>query len=305
MEAPLRTALVTLLSAALCATAALSASAGRSGGSAPLRVVAAENVWGSIAAQLGGDRAEVTSVIANPAADPHDYEPTALDARAFAGAQLAIVNGIGYDPWASKLLDANPADNRVVLDVGDLLGLEPGANPHRWYSPSDVRRVIAAISADYARLDPRDAGYFARQERWLETTGLARYRRLVASIRRRYRGVPVGASESIFVPLARALGLNLVTPPSFLRAISEGAEPTAADRTTIDRQVARRQIKVWVYNSQNGTPDVDRITDAARRRGIPVTTITETLSPSSATFQAWQAGQLEALAAALHKATGR
>jgi zinc/manganese transport system substrate-binding protein len=302
MEALLRTALVAVLAAALCAT---TAPASRSGGSAPLPVVAAENVWGSIAAQLGGDRVEVTSVIANPAADPHDYEPTALDARAFAGARLAIVNGIGYDPWASKLVDANPVGGRDVLDVGHLLGLKPGDNPHRWYSPADVRRVIEAISADYAELDPRDAGYFARQRRRLETTGLARYRRLVASIRRRYRGVPVGASESIFAPLARALGLNLVTPPSFLNAVSEGAEPTAADRTTIDRQISRKQIRVWVYNSQNGTPDVDRITDAARKRGIPVTTITETLSPASATFQAWQVGQLEALAAALRRATGR
>jgi zinc/manganese transport system substrate-binding protein len=305
MEALLRTALVAVVAAALWATAALAAPARRSGGSSPLPVVAAENVWGSIAAQLGGDRVEVTSVIANPAADPHDYEPTALDARVFAGARLAIVNGIGYDPWASKLVDANPVGGRDVLDVGDLLGLKPGDNPHRWYSPADVRRVIDAISADYAKLDPRDAGYFARQKRGLETTGLARYRRLVASIRRRYRGVPVGASESIFVPLARALGLDLVTPPTFLRAVSEGAEPTAADRTTIDRQIARKQIRVWVYNSQNGTPDVDRITDAARKRGIPVITITETLSPSSATFQAWQVGQLEALAAALRRATGR
>src|SRR5215471_8979121 len=150
MEAPVRTGLVAFLAAALCAPTALAASTSRSG-SSPLRVVAAENVWGSIAAQLGGDRAEVTSVIANPAADPHDYEPTALDARAFAGARLAIVNGIGYDPWASKLVDANPVGGRDVLDVGDLLGLKPGDNPHRWYSPADVRRVIDAISADYAK----------------------------------------------------------------------------------------------------------------------------------------------------------
>src|SRR5579862_8552231 len=127
------------------------------GASAPLRVVAAENFWGSIAAQLGGDRVQVTSVIANPATDPHDYEPTAVDARTLAGAQLVIVNGIGYDPWATKLLKANPVEGRVVLTVGNLLGLSPGDNPHRWYSPSDVRRVIAAIVRDYERLDPEDA----------------------------------------------------------------------------------------------------------------------------------------------------
>src|ERR1700756_3157884 len=101
--------------------------------SAQIHVVAAENTWGSIAAQLGGNRVQVTSIVHNPATDPHDYEPTALDARTFAGAQLAIVNGVGYDPWAPKLIAANPVSGRVVLSVGNLFGLREGDNPHRWY----------------------------------------------------------------------------------------------------------------------------------------------------------------------------
>jgi zinc/manganese transport system substrate-binding protein len=270
-----------------------------------LEVVAAENFWGSIASQLGGDRVHVTSVITSPATDPHDYEPTAADARTMAGAKLAIVNGVGYDPWANKLLAANPVKGRVVLNVGNLVGIERGDNPHRWYSPGDVQTVIGEIYNDYVRLDPADRAYFRAQETAFETRGLAQYKRLIATIQRRYRGVPVGASESIFAPLAQALGLRLVTPASFLKAIGEGTEPTARDKTKIDRQIARRQIKVWVFNSQNSTPDVQRITDAARKRGIPVTTVTETLAPASATFQAWQSRQLEALAEALAKATGR
>jgi zinc/manganese transport system substrate-binding protein len=271
----------------------------------PLQVVAAENVWGSIAAQVGGSRVHVTSVITNPATDPHDYEPTAVDARTFAGARLAVVNGVGYDPWASKLLAANPVHGRIVLTVGDVVGVQPGGNPHRWYSPGDVRKVVAALARDYTRLDPEDAAYFARQRTAFERRGLARYTRLIAAIRHRYHGVAVGASESIVTPLAQALGLRLLTPPSFLRAISEGAEPSAADTRTIDRQIAHRQIQVWIYNTQNSTPNVARITDAARRRGIPVTTVTETLSPAGATFQSWQVRQLESLAAALRRATGR
>jgi zinc/manganese transport system substrate-binding protein len=270
-----------------------------------LQVVAAENVWGSIASQLGGSRVHVTSVIASPATDPHDYEPTAADARTMAGAQLAIVNGIGYDPWAGKLIAANPVHGRVVLTVGDLLGLEPGANPHRWYSPTDVQKVIDQIARDYTKLDPKNATSFEQQKRRFETRGLAQYKRLIATIKRKYHGVPVGASESIFAPLAEALGLKVLTPTSFLKATSEGTEPTAADKTTIDRQIASRQIKVWVFNSQNSTPDVQRITDAARKKRIPVTTITETPTPPSVSFQGWQARQLETLAAALAKATGR
>jgi zinc/manganese transport system substrate-binding protein len=268
--------------------------------SAQIHVVAAENFWGSIAAQLGGNRVQVTSVISNPATDPHDYEPTALDARTFAGAQLVIVNGIGYDPWAPKLVAANPVNGRVVLTVGDLVGIKAGGNPHRWYSPANVQQVASAIAADYAKLDPKDAAYFRAQKSRFETTSLAPYRTLIAAIRHRYRGVAVGASESIFAPLAQALGLRLITPPSFLKAISEGTEPTASDVSTIDRQIAKREIKVWVFNSQNSTPDVARLTAAARKRGIPVVAITETLSPATATFQQWQVRQLKALASALH-----
>jgi zinc/manganese transport system substrate-binding protein len=283
--------------------------AGRSGRASPaegrLQVVAAENFWGSIASQLGGDRVHVTSVIASPATDPHSYEPTAGDARTMAGAKLAIVNGIGYDPWAGKLLAANPVKGRIVLTVGDLVGIKAGGNPHRWYSPPNVQQVISAIVAGYKKLEPADAGYFDRQKAAFESKGLGAYEAEIAKIRRTYAGVPVGASESIFAPLANALGLRLATPASFLKAVSEGAEPTARDKSTIDRQIAGKRIKVWVFNSQNSTPDVQRFTDRARKLGIPVTTITETLVPPSATFQQWQVGQLKALAAALARATGR
>src|SRR6266571_6309524 len=118
---------------------------GPAAGGNGLQVVAAENFWGSIAAQLGGNRVHVTSVITSPATDPHGYEPTAADARTMAGAQIAILNGIGYDSWAQKLIDANPVHGRVVLDIGDLVGIKPGGNPHRWYSPSDVQQTIDAI----------------------------------------------------------------------------------------------------------------------------------------------------------------
>ena len=279
--------------------------AGRAQASGPLQVVAAENFWGSIASQLGGNRVHVTSVITNPATDPHDYEPTAADARTIAGAQMVIENGIGYDPWAAKLVAASPAHGRVVLDVGKLVGVPDGGNPHRWYSPPDVQQMTAAIVADYTKLDPPDADYFAREKTAFETTGLAAYKAEIAAIRSRYAGVAVGASESIFAPLAQALGLRLLTPTSFLNAISEGTDPNANDISTIDGQIAHRQIRVWVVNSQNSTPDVQRLTALARAKGIPVTTITETLAPANVTFQAWQVAQLRALRAALAKATGR
>src|SRR3989454_4642101 len=163
----LRTVLVAGLLAGLVLVVASCGGSSKSAAIAPggvLQVVAAENFWGSIATQLGGSRAHVTSVITSPATDPHDYEPTAADARTIAGAQIAIVNGIGYDPWAPKLIAANPVHGRIVLTVGDLVGIKPGGNPHRWYSPSNVQTVIGEIVRDYTKLDRKDTDYFTRQK---------------------------------------------------------------------------------------------------------------------------------------------
>jgi zinc/manganese transport system substrate-binding protein len=282
---------------------AASSPAGSSAGR--LRVVAAENFWGSIASQLGGGKVAVTSVIVNPNTDPHSYEPTASDGIALARSQMAIVNGVGYDKWASKLIAANPSSSRVVLNVGDLLGLKEGDNPHQWYSPSSVQRVIGQIVADYKRLDPRNAAYFDQRRTAFDARDLAQYNRLLGEIRSRYAGVPVGYSESIFQPLGQALGLRLMTPYSFAKAIAEGTDVSAADKQAVDAQAQRREIEVWVYNSQNATPDVQRVNQIARAAQIPITTITETLSPASATFEQWQAAELTRLLQALHRATGR
>jgi zinc/manganese transport system substrate-binding protein len=276
-----------------------------SGGAGKLQVVAAENFWGSIAAQLGGERARVRSIIVDADTDPHSYEPTARDARTMAGASLAVLNGIGYDEWASRLVSANPVSGRLTLDVGKTLGLTAGDNPHQWYSPAAVRRVIGAMVADYDRLDPRDAAYFAQRRRIFETRSLARYDQLLAEIRARYAGVKVGYSESIFAPLGQALGLELITPYSFAKAIAEGSEVSAQDKQTVDRQARTRELKVWVFNTQNVTPDVQRVNEIARANHIPIARVTETLSPASDSFEQWQVAELEGLERALREATGR
>ncbi|WP_236654417.1 metal ABC transporter solute-binding protein, Zn/Mn family [Streptacidiphilus anmyonensis] len=278
---------------------------GVAAGGTVVQVVAAENFWGSIASQLGGDHVHVTSVITNPDTDPHSYEPTAADARTVTGAQYVIVNGIGYDAWADKLLAANPGAGRTELKVGDLVGIRPGGNPHRWYSPTDVHRVIDRITADYKRIDPADAAYFDRQKQTFETRTLARYDQLIADIKAKYAGTPIGASESIVTPLAEGLGLRMLTPESFLDAMSEGTDPTAADKATIDQQIKSKQIKIYVYNSQNSTPDVVAQVKLAKSEGIPVTTVTETLAPAGDTFEQWQTTELQGIEQALHQATGK
>jgi zinc/manganese transport system substrate-binding protein len=203
------------------------------------------------------------------------------------------------------LLAANPTPGRLVLNVGTLLGLHGGDNPHRWYDPANVERVANAITADLVRLDRKDGKYFEHQRAVFETRDLARYHALIAAIRARYGGVPVGASESIFALQAPALGLKLVTPYGFMKAISEGTELTALQTATAERQITARRLEVWVFNSQNATPEIQRLTALARAQKIPVVSITETLSPRTDTFEQWQVAQLERLREALHRATGK
>ncbi|MCC9311563.1 zinc ABC transporter substrate-binding protein [Kitasatospora sp. RB6PN24] len=308
---PARFVLSAAAVAALAATSACSTSSSAktsspgAAGSKTIQVVAAENFWGSIATQLGGSHVKVTSVITNPDTDPHSYEPTASDGRTIAGADYAITNGIGYDAWSDKLLAANPAPNRTVLKVGDLVGKKEGDNPHQWYSHDSVYKVIDQITADYKKIDPADAAYFDTQKQTFETQTLAKYNQLEADIKAKYADTPIGASESIVTPLAESVGLKMLTPETFLDAESEGTDPTAADKATIDQQISGKQIKVYVYNTQNSNPDVVAQVNAAKAQGIPVAQVTETLAPANATFQDWQTQQLQGIADALKAATGK
>jgi zinc/manganese transport system substrate-binding protein len=281
--------------------AVLTAACGLSGGgsaSGKVEVVAAENFWGSVAAQVGGDKVHVVSIITNPDTDPHDYEAKPADAKKIAVANYVIVNGAGYDPWAPKLLAANPVNGRQTLDIGELVGVKEGGNPHFWYSPDYVNKVIDRIAADLKKLDSGDASYFDTQSSNYKNSGLKDYNDTIAAIRKKYTGVPVGATESIFVYIAQATGLNLVTPPDYMKAISEGTDPSAGDKATVDQQVAGKKVRVMVFNTQNSTPAVQAVATKAKAVNIPVVEITET-PPADSSFQDWQTGQLKALLKAL------
>lgn len=271
----------------------------------PLEVVAAESAWGSLVAQLGGSHVHVTSLVRSPDADPHDYEPTAADARRLATADLTVVNGVGYDTWASRLLAANPREGRIDVTVGEVVRVPDDGNPHRWYSPRDVRTLVDTLTADLTRLDPGHAADLEAQRTDLLTVRLKGYFDAVSTLRSRYAGTPVGASESAFAPMAQELGLRLLTPESFLDAVAEGTDPTPRDKSAVDAQIREHRISVYVYNTQNATPDVQAQVAAARAAGIPVVGISETPVPAGASFEDWQVAQLTRLGQALARGTHR
>ncbi len=263
-----------------------------------IQVVAGENFWGSIAAQLGGSHVNVISIVSDPNIDPHEYESSTADARAFAQANYVILNGAGYDTWGQKLLDANPVSGRKVLTVADLLGKKPGDNPHFWYNPDYVSQVINQVTKDYQSLDPQDSQYFSQQQDAFENA-LSQYHQLIASIKQTYPGVKVGATESIFVYLANALGLNLISPPAFITAISGGNDPPASSVVEFQQQITQKQIAMLVYNVQTVTAITTNIQQLASSNGIPTAGLSETVVPPNAQFQDWQVKQLQAIQDAL------
>ena len=293
-----------VLVAALVGAAGCATGGDDTGAGGPLRVVAVHPAWADLVRQLGGAEVDVRTLVDKPGIDPHDYEPRSDDALAFAKARLVVVNGIGYDAWAGKLLDANPVDGRRVLEVGKVLGVPAGGNPHQWYSPDAVDEVATAITAALVQLEPDHRSYFEGQRRALDRV-LTPYYALVDELEQTYAGTPIGATESMVAPLADALGLPVLTPRRFVNAVSEGADPSAADRATVEEQLTSKAVRVLVYNPQNATPDVKGLVGIAERAGIPVVRMTETPPRAGEGFADWQVEQLVSLRDALRRATGR
>src|SRR5205823_9740217 len=102
----------TLLAVSLLSTMLAACGAPADTRSGKLQVIAGENFWGSIAAQLGGSHVAVTSIVTNPSTDAHDYQSSAWDARAFASADYVGLVGAGYDDWGLTLLAADASQTR-------------------------------------------------------------------------------------------------------------------------------------------------------------------------------------------------
>src|SRR6266508_898933 len=129
----------------------------------PIRIVAAESVYGDICKQIGGDNVAVVSILTNPDQDPHEFEASASTAREIAQARLVVYNGVGYDAWMAKLLAASRAPSREVLEVARLARKKTGDNPHLWYDPQAVSAFAKALAETLARIDPAHRADYAQR----------------------------------------------------------------------------------------------------------------------------------------------
>ncbi len=286
---------------ALSATAALAAgcgSASGSSGSRPLDVVAAENVYGDIVAQIGGDHVSVTSLLSDPNADPHLFEPGTSNGLAVARAKLVIENGAGYDAFMTKLENAAPSSSRLVVTIADVLGVGgKDANPHLWYDVPRLNRIAGAIAGGLEKADPAHASAYRAGLARFEAS-LAPLRAEIARIRARFPNAPVAYTEPVPGYLIAAAGLRNLAPDSFTRPIEDGNEPPPSAVAAMTSLVTKHRIRVLLYNRQAVSPITARLREAAQTAGIGIVPVTETL-PAHLRFQQWQLDQARALAAAL------
>jgi len=267
-----------------------------------IQVVAGENFWGSLVSQLGGAHVNVTSIISDPNIDPHEYESNPTNAIALTNAQFIIVNGAGYDTWALDIIAAENTPNQVVLNVQELINQSVDANPHFWYSPYYVNDTVAAMYKDLVKIDPADTSYFHQQYVTLNASLWQSYMSQEVYIKEHYSGVPVASTESIFVYMANATGLDVVSPAAFMNAVAEGNDPPAQSVAQFETllQGGNSSVRVLVYNEQTVTPLTQNIKAEAAQYQIPTIGVTETIQPPNATFQAWMQGELYSLTNALN-----
>jgi zinc/manganese transport system substrate-binding protein len=264
-------------------------------------IVAAENFWGSLAAQIGGSHVHVLSIVTDPNVDPHEYETNASAARAIATARLVIVNGAGYDQWATQMISAAETPNQVVLNVAALLGQAPGANPHFWYSPTYVNATVRQMYVDLVSIDPADATYYAQQYAAVRASLISVDDR-IAQIHHQFAGTQVASTESIFVYLANATGLDLVSPSSFMNAVSEGVDPPSSSVAEFQDQLESGTVHVLVYNLQTVTPLTQQMEEIATEYHVPLVPVTETIQPPNVPYQTWMTSELLGLQNALIQA---
>ncbi|MFL5792653.1 MAG: metal ABC transporter substrate-binding protein [Actinomycetota bacterium] len=144
-----------------CSASGGDAGGDRTGGGGRLRVVATTTQVADLAANVGGDRAQVTSLL-KPGIDPHDYEPSPADIDAIAHADLVLENGVGLEAWLGDTIDSSGFDGPVAdTSQGVRLRMVGGAaDPHIWQNPRNAERMAANIERGLAAADPSAATTF-------------------------------------------------------------------------------------------------------------------------------------------------
>ena len=264
-------------------------------------VVASTDVYGAVVQAVGGDRVTVTSLIDDPAADPHSYEAPPAAAAAVARARLVVVNGGGYDDFAERL---TPAPDAKVIDVVALSGLTAPAdgelNEHVWYSLPTMKALAGRIATDLGAADPAGAAAFTANADAFGTRVDELIAR-VAALKTAHGGERIAVTEPVPLYLTDVAGLVDATPPGFSEAVEEDADPPAAVVAATLDLFGTDPVRALLVNAQTRTAVTDQVEQAARAAGVPVVEVGETLPTGTGEYVDWINGQLDALGAALDR----
>ena len=263
--------------------------------SAKIKVVAAENFLGEVLSAVGGDRVDVLSIIHNPDADPHAFEPTAETSKAVSDAQLVVYVGIGYDEWMKKLLSASSASKAIINVGGDLLGKKSGDNPHVWYIPDSMAKLADAAAEKLSRIDPSDAEAYKKRADAYKAS-LVPLTDLMTQLKQP-TPTDIAVSEPVFDYMADALNLHIINP-KFAKAIEEESDPAPMDMANLQNALSSKQVKLFVQNIQADSPTVKNMVNLSQKNHIPVVHVTET-EPAGKTYLQWMTDQLNEVKQAL------
>lgn len=266
----------------------------------PVKVTVSVDQWTDMVKSLAGDCAVVQTVVESTATDPHEFEPTPADTAKLTNADLVVVNGLGYDEWATKAADA-ASTQPAVVDAAEATGRTEGSNPHVWYDPAAQQKVAVAVTGALTKLQPEAATYLqSRSSIWAKDQ--VPYRQAVDRTSMVAKGRTYAATEPVAEYLANALGMTDVTPKGFAQAAANETEPSPGDVTELLEALRTGKVDVLLVNSQVEGQLNRQLVAAARAADVAIVTVTETQPPGTTGFVKWQVFQLDELAGALQTA---
>jgi zinc/manganese transport system substrate-binding protein len=202
----------------------------------------------------------------------------------------------------NKIEQASPSSKRFVVDVQTLLGLPNSTrNPHLWYQPTTMPKVAAAIARDLASIEPAHRQAFDANLRAFDAS-LEPWYRAIDRLRSQDRGARAATTEPVGDYLLDAAGITISTPWALQADIMNGVDPAPQAVTVEDQLLSRHDVKVFVYNEQVTDSVTASFLALARRSGVPVVGVYETMPTPGYDYQSWMLAETTALERALaHK----
>lgn len=257
--------------------------------------VGAENEYANVISQVGGRYVTVTAIESNPATDPHSYEASPSVAQVVSAARVVVQNGVGYDTYVNKIESASPSSSRKVIDVQKLLGLPDSTpNPHLWYKPTTMPAVARAVVSALSAIQPQHAAYFRANEKRFESS-LTPWYQAIASFKKNYPGAPVATTEPVADYMLEAAGANDLTPFTFQADIMNGVDPAPQSVTLENNLFSGHRVKAFLYNRQVTSSLTQSVLQQAKKYGVPVIGVYETMPTPGYNYGSWMLAEVQAL----------